>query len=68
MKKRLTLHIGDFNTGSTALQTSLSENRDKLYQRGINYPASARPRSKPISYGVLSLSTLDEFGEHTPEW
>ena len=56
MSKRLVIHAGFFKTGTTALQSSLAANREKLLQNGVLYPA--------LTSGDASRST----GQHRAAW
>lgn len=40
-KRRLIMHIGQHKTGTTAIQKTLLNNREKLQSRGIHYPDTA---------------------------
>lgn len=42
MKKRLIIHIGSPKTGTTAIQTFLSQNQNLLRQSGLNYVRAGR--------------------------
>ena len=42
--RRLVLHIGVTKTGSSAIQAGLVQNRERLAERGIGYPASRSDR------------------------
>lgn len=39
---KLIIHVGNHKTGSTAIQTALSENENKLLSKGIIYPRTGR--------------------------
>ena len=56
MTKRIVIHAGFFKTGTTALQSSLAANREKLLQNGVLYPA--------LTSGDASRST----GQHRAAW
>ena len=56
MTKRIVIHAGFFKTGTTALQSSLAANREKLLQNGVLYPA--------LSSGNADRST----GQHRAAW
>jgi len=56
MTKRIVIHAGFFKTGTTALQSSLAANREKLLQNGVLYPA--------LTSGNASRST----GQHRAAW
>jgi hypothetical protein len=56
MAKRIVIHAGFFKTGTTALQSSLADNREKLLENGVLYPA--------LSSADASRST----GQHRAAW
>lgn len=56
MTKRIVIHAGFFKTGTTALQSSLAANREKLLQNGVLYPS--------LSSTDASRST----GQHRAAW
>jgi hypothetical protein len=56
MAKRIVIHAGFFKTGTTALQSSLAANREKLLENGVLYPA--------LSSADSSRST----GQHRAAW
>ncbi len=56
MTKRIVIHAGFFKTGTTALQSSLAANREKLLQNGVLYPA--------LTSGNSARST----GQHRAAW
>jgi hypothetical protein len=56
MAKRIVIHAGFFKTGTTALQSSLADNREKLLENGVLYPA--------LSSADSSRST----GQHRAAW
>ncbi len=56
MTKRIVIHAGFFKTGTTALQSSLSANRQKLTENGVLYPS--------LSSSDSSRST----GQHRAAW
>jgi hypothetical protein len=56
MAKRIVIHAGFFKTGTTALQSSLAANRERLLENGVLYPA--------LSSADSSRST----GQHRAAW
>ncbi len=56
MTKRIVIHAGFFKTGTTALQSSLAYNREKLLENGVLYPA--------LSSSDAARST----GQHRAAW
>ncbi|MFV8819723.1 hypothetical protein [Haliea sp. E17] len=66
--KTVYLHIGNFKTGTTAIQRFCHTNREKLEQKGVRYLLSARPVGAGVSHSALPLSLLKKHDEFTPLW
>lgn len=58
---QLILHIGHPKTGTTALQTVLSTNADRLLEAGILYPTKAKP---PFHNHALAKPALTGCDDH----
>jgi len=56
---RIVLHIGSSKTGTTALQTSLTQQAGFLARQGILYPAV---RSRPINHHFLAMHLRERTG------
>ncbi|SIS97295.1 hypothetical protein [Paracoccus saliphilus] len=68
MTKHIFLHIGHYKTGSSALQSFLSQNASTMREYGFLYPSGLRPRNNPTNHGQLSLSLAREYGFAGPAW
>jgi hypothetical protein len=66
--KTIYLHIGNFKTGTSALQKFCSDHREKLLAAGLDYPLSARPAGNRTNHSLLPLSLYQGHGKRTPEW
>ncbi len=66
--KRIYLHIGQFKTGTSAIQQFCNDNREMLLALGVDYLSTARPANNPTNHGKLSLSLFTRFAEKIPEW
>ncbi len=68
--KTVYLHIGNFKTGTSAIQKYCSDNREELLKAGCCYPLSGRPHGQVTgnSHSALSLSLLQELGVGVPLW
>lgn len=65
---RLSLHIGHFKTGTSAIQSWCSENAAHLLQYGLLYPASGRAVNNPTTHAGLSLELYRKCGGTPPGW
>ena len=66
--KTIYLHVGNFKTGSSAIQKYCSDNRKELIDCGVDYINTARPRSNPTNHGMIPLSLQLKYGTFTPSW
>ena len=66
--KRIYLHVGNFKTGTSAIQRFCHQHRSQLLKQGLNYPLSARPAGTPHSHSALPLSLYNKYGAFTPRW
>ncbi|MCX2975093.1 hypothetical protein EYC87_16010 [Halieaceae bacterium IMCC8485] len=66
--KAVFLHVGNFKTGTSAVQKYCSENRQLLIDKGLDYLEVARPTTNKTNHGQLALSLYRETGKRTPDW
>jgi hypothetical protein len=66
--KTVYLHVGNFKTGTSAIQKYCSDQRTELLAAGVNYLESARPTGGSASHGCLPLGLYLKFGEFVPDW
>jgi len=66
--KTIFLHIGNFKTGTSAIQKYCHDARRELLQNGYDYIEAARPKSNPTNHGKLALSLLSEYETYIPAW
>ena len=66
--KTIFLHIGNYKTGTSAIQEFCSKNRKLLLANGIDYLLSGRTPGNPHSHAALPLSLIAEQGRYTPTW
>mgnify|MGYP001823407051 CR=1 FL=1 len=66
--KTVYIHIGNFKTGTSAVQSYCSRHVSRLRANGIDYVKAARTKNAPDSHAALALSLLDEQGCYTPAW
>lgn len=66
--KTIYLHVGNFKTGTSAIQRYCSDNQKELMDCGIDYLEVARPRSNPTNHGMIPLSLQSKYGEFIPSW
>lgn len=64
MKKTIFLHVGNFKTGTSAIQQAC-HNNEKL---DFYYPKSCRPERNITTHGKLSLSLMQKHGVVIPGW
>jgi hypothetical protein len=68
MIKTIYLHVGNFKTGTSAIQKFCSEQRDQLLENDMDYLEQARPVSAPTNHGKLPLSLLAKYQKFLPDW
>lgn len=61
-RRNLTIHIGHYKTGTTALQVFLARNRDLLMRQGLVYAAAPLDNAK---HSALALGVLRDAGVTT---
>jgi len=66
--KTVYLHVGNFKTGTSAIQKYCSERRSALLSDGVNYLQSARPSGDRTSHGRIPLSLYCRLGAFAPDW
>ena len=66
--KTIYLHVGNFKTGTSAIQRFCSDNRQRLLGCGIDYLETARPASDRTNHSCLPLSLIQKYGQFVPEW
>ncbi len=66
--KTVYLHVGNFKTGTSAIQKYCSDHREELLLAGVDYLASARPAGHSTNHGCLPLSLYRKLGVFTPAW
>ena len=66
--KTIYLHVGNFKTGTSAIQKFCSDNRGKLLKCGYDYIDCARPRNNHTNHGKLPLSLAQKHGCYIPNW
>jgi hypothetical protein len=57
---KLTVHIGHYKTGSTAIQTHFDANREAYLANGLLYPLSGRPISTKGNHSGLAYQELNK--------
>ncbi|MEL4896864.1 hypothetical protein [Crocosphaera sp. Alani8] len=60
------IHIGTFKTGTTSIQTFLSENRNILLNKNILYPLSSRTKKYPDAHHNLASELIKEKRSYLP--
>jgi hypothetical protein len=66
--KTIYLHVGNFKTGTSAIQKFCSDNRSQLLNCGYDYIKSARPSSNTTNHGKLPLSLVRQCKAYVPQW
>lgn len=66
--KTVYLHVGNFKTGTSAIQKYCSQHRSELLTLNIDYLDALRPKGNPTNHGALSVTLLHELGGHVPAW
>lgn len=67
-RKQLFIHIGNYKTGTSALQRFLSDESDALSAHGILYPRRCRPKGNRTNHGLLAMSLGLQYGQRQPKW
>lgn len=65
---KLTLHIGHYKTGSTAIQTHFDSHRAAYRRRGLLYPKAGKPLRKKKSHSAIAFQELYEAGQPIARW
>ncbi len=66
--KTVYLHVGNFKTGTSAIQQFCSSHSDQLLEQGLLYPQSGRAAADMTNHSDLSLTLLRENGLQVPPW
>ena len=66
--KTVFLHVGNFKTGTSAIQKYCNDNRELLVEKGLDYIDVARPSANETNHGQLALSLYQMAGQKTPDW
>lgn len=66
--KTIYLHVGNFKTGTSAIQKFCSDHREELLEDGFDYLRCARPSRNNSNHGKLSVSLISKYGGHIPHW
>ena len=66
--KTIYLHVGNFKTGTSAIQKYCSDNRKELLRLGYDYIDSARPRGNLTNHGKLPISLIMQYERNQPRW
>lgn len=65
---KLTIHIGHYKTGSTAIQTHFDTHRAAYRRRGLLYPRSGKPLRSKSNHSGLAYQELYEAGQPIGKW
>ena len=68
MSKVLYIHVGNFKTGTSAIQKFCSDKAESLKKEGLYYFSGCRPENNVTNHGRLSLELFKKFGGHPPGW
>lgn len=68
MSKNIHIHIGNFKTGTSAIQEYCSNIANKLLVKGLLYPDGNRPSNNNTNHGRLALSLFEKHGGSPPRW
>src|SRR3954452_18643281 len=66
-ERAVLVHIGPYKTGTTAIQSSLHEHRERLVAQGVTYPGRYHRQMRP-SWGLLGRSRVGEADVPEDEW
>jgi hypothetical protein len=66
--KTVYLHVGNFKTGTSAIQKYCSDHRAELLAASVDYLQSARPVGDGTNHGCLPLSLFRKFDVFVPDW
>lgn len=65
---KLTIHIGHYKTGSTAIQTHFDSHRGAYKRRGLLYPKAGKPLRKKMNHSALAYQELFQAGQPIGKW
>jgi hypothetical protein len=66
--KTVYLHVGNFKTGTSAIQKYCSDHRGELLAAGVDYLQSARSSADRTSHAGLPLSLYRRYDAFVPDW
>lgn len=66
--KTLYLHVGNFKTGTSAIQKYCSDNRKQLMENGLNYLREGSTAKDNSNHSKLPLSLIAKYGHSLPSW
>ena len=67
-EKTVYLHIGNFKTGTSAIQSFCSAHIQDLYNSDVDYVQAGRAVSAPDSHASIPLSLIQAHGGYVPAW
>lgn len=65
---KLTIHIGHYKTGSTAIQTHFETHRAAYRRRGLLYPRAGKPLRSKVNHSALAYQELFQAGQPIGKW
>ena len=65
---KLTVHIGHYKTGSTAIQTHFDSHRGAYRRRGLLYPKAGKPLRSKMNHSALAYQILYDAGQPIGKW
>lgn len=65
---KLTLHVGHYKTGSTAIQDHFARNRGAYRRRGLLYPKTGRVVRARRCHSAVAFQELHEAGRSVARW
>lgn len=65
---KLTLHIGHYKTGSTAIQTHFDLNRPAYRRRGLLYPVNGKPAKGKVNHSGFAYQEIYTAGGYIGNW
>lgn len=65
---KLTVHIGHYKTGSTAIQTHFEMHRAAYRRRGLLYPKAGKPLRSKMNHSALAYQELHQAGQPIGKW
>ena len=65
---KLTLHIGHYKTGSTAVQDHFSRNRAAYGKRGLLYPKTGKVIRSRRCHSAIAFQEMHGAGRKVAKW